>query len=161
MISSSSIIRGSGRASPTPRSPSALDTDHPMSSLYIRKTRKSDADSTAAAASTINLRSPSTPVPFTSQTANQLNTPPSGTMSSDVGLGLAGPKSKNVKISERDAEWVESMKEKVRIASMGKELKDLKQREREEKEARRDRGSFGELNQVGGTKRLFKKSNQS
>ena len=161
MISSSSIIRGSGRASPTPRSPSALDTDHPMSSLYIRKTRKSDADSTAPAASTINLRSPSTPVPFTSQTANQLNTPPSGTMSSDVGLGLAGPKSKNVKISERDAEWVESMKEKVRIASMGKELKDLKQREREEKEARRDRGSFGELNQVGGTKRLFKKSNQS
>jgi hypothetical protein len=128
-----------------------------MSSLYIRKTRKSDADSTVA--STLNLRSPSTPIALTSHTANRLNTPPSATASSEVGLGLAGPKSKNVKISERDAEWVESMKEKVRLASMDKELKDLKQRDREEKEAaRRDRGSFGELDRVGGTKRLFKKS---
>jgi hypothetical protein len=158
MVSSSSTLRGSGRASPSPRPPSALDTERPMSSLFIRKTRKSDADSTIAAASTISLRSPSTPITFTSQTANRLNTPPSATSSSEVGLGLAGPKSKNVKISERDEEWVESMKEKVRIASMGKEMKDPKQREREEKEVRRDRGSLGELDRVGGTKRLFKKS---
>lgn len=157
VVSSSSTLRGTGRASPAPRPPSALDVDRPMSSLYIRKTRKSDADSTAA--STLNLRSPSTPIALTSHTANRLNTPPSATASSEVGLGLAGPKSKNVKISERDAEWVESMKEKVRLASMDKELKDLKQRDREEKEAaRRDRGSFRELDRVGGTKRLFKKS---
>jgi hypothetical protein len=130
-----------------------------MSSLYIRKTRKSDADSTAPPTLSLNMRSPSTPVTFTSHTASRLNTPPSATASSEAGLGLAGPKGRKVKISERDAEWVESMKEKVRLASIDKELKDLKQREQKEREAaRRERGSFGELHRVGGTKRLYKKA---
>lgn len=156
IASSSSTLRGSDRASPSPKATSAADSNRPMSSLYIRKTRKSDADSTAAVAATVNLRSPSTPVAFTSQSASRLNTPPS-TASSDVSLGLAGPKRKNIKISERDAEWVESMKEKVRIASMDKEMRELKQRDREERETRRERGSFGDFDRVGGTRRLFKK----
>jgi hypothetical protein len=164
MISSSSTMRGTGRTSPTQRSSSVLERDRPMSSLYVRKTRKSDADSTVA--STVDLHSPSTPVVFTSKTAGRVETPPSGAPSSgrksptrlsapDEGtLGLAGPKRKNIKISEQDAEWVESMKEKVRLASAGNELK---HRDREVKEGRRDRGSFGDLDRVGGTKRLFKK----
>jgi len=62
----------------------------------------------------------------------------------DSSLGLAGPKSKKVAISEKDQEWVESMKEKVRQASAEKE--------------RRERGaSFGEMDRIGGTKRLFRK----
>lgn len=61
---------------------------------------------------------------------------------------MAGPKAKKVAISERDQEWVESMKEKVRLASA----------EKEKKEARdRDRKSFGEMDKIGGTKRLFRK----
>jgi hypothetical protein len=166
MISSSSTMRGSGRASPTQRPSSVLERERPMSSLYVRKTRKSDADSTVA--STVNLHSPTTPVVFTSKTAGRVETPPSGAPPSERrspsrlsapeeyegSLGLAGPKRKNIKISEQDAEWVESMKEKVRLASAGNELK---HRDREEKEGRRDRGSFGDIDRVGGTKRLFKK----
>ncbi|XMA12099.1 hypothetical protein WAI453_004890 [Rhynchosporium graminicola] len=44
--------------------------------------------------------------------------------SASLPLGLAGPKSRNVVISERDQEWVESMKEKVRLASAEKEKRD-------------------------------------
>jgi len=61
-------------------------------------------------------------------------------------LGLAGPKAKKITISEKDQEWVESMKEKVRLASAEKERK-----------ARAERGSFGEMDKVGATKRLFRK----
>ncbi|PVH71582.1 hypothetical protein DL98DRAFT_471531 [Cadophora sp. DSE1049] len=116
-------------------------------------------------------RAPSTPLPSTSSLHRNLtSTPPSTTSStstsgerdrtarsssrlswtSDDGkatlaLGLAGPKSKNVTISERDQEWVESMKEKVRLASAEKEKRE------------RSRASFGEMEKVGGTKRLFRK----
>lgn len=78
----------------------------------------------------------------------------------DSNLGLAGPKGRGKVISERDQEWVESMKEKVRLASA----------EKEREKGRRDTGresmgggvgggrkSFGELEKVGGTKRLFRK----
>jgi hypothetical protein len=140
-----------------------------MSSLYVRKTRKSDADSTAA--SIVNLRSPATPAIFTQTAGKQegrYKTTPSGTSSSEErtpsisgepeehegGLGLAGPNGKNVRISEKDAEWVQNMKEKVRLASAEKERK---QRDREEMESRRERAGFRDLDRVGGTKRLFKK----
>jgi hypothetical protein len=60
-------------------------------------------------------------------------------------LGLAGPKGRKVDISDKDAAWVESMKEKVRLASAEKERKAVE-------------ATFGEMDKVGGTKRLFKKS---
>jgi hypothetical protein len=73
----------------------------------------------------------------------------------DSSLGLAGPKAKKVVISEKDQEWVESMKEKVKLASAEKERRN---RERERLERERERKtSFGEIGQVGGTKRLFRK----
>ncbi|KAL2067652.1 hypothetical protein VTL71DRAFT_15748 [Oculimacula yallundae] len=64
-------------------------------------------------------------------------------------LGLAGPKSRNITISDRDQEWVESMKEKVRLASAEKERRESGRKE--------GRASFGEMEKVGGTKRLFRK----
>jgi hypothetical protein len=159
VASSSSTIRSSGRASPAMRPSPVLDNDRPMSSLYVRKSRKSDADSTISPALSLNLRSPSMPIAFTSRTANQLNTPPTARTSSEVSLGLAGPKGKNVKMSEKDTEWVESIKEKVSLAAKDKEMKEMKQHKREERDVvRRDRGSFGTLDHVGGTKRLYKKT---
>lgn len=62
-------------------------------------------------------------------------------------LGLAGPTGKRVEMSEENKAWVESVKEKVRLAS-GERKVSLPE----------DRKRFGELGKVGGTKRLFLKA---
>ncbi|KAK0101146.1 hypothetical protein ONS95_012873 [Cadophora gregata] len=86
-----------------------------------------------------------------------------GNVKTPVALGLAGPKSKNVMISERDQEWVESMKEKVRLASAEKERRDrdsgvgMGMGGGVKGSGRESRASFGEMEKVGGTKRLFRK----
>lgn len=101
-----------------------------------------------------------------------------GSGKTPLALGLAGPKSKNVTISERDQEWVESMKEKVRLASAEKERRERVREREKDRERDRDSGvglslgkkegsgresgresraSFGEMEKVGGTKRLFRK----
>ncbi|KAG0648190.1 hypothetical protein D0Z07_5232 [Hyphodiscus hymeniophilus] len=153
--STSATTRGNGRSSPTSRPGSALD--RPMSSLHIRRTRRSVGETESSA---MNIRTPSTPIPMATAMANrtrEFETPPSEKARSssrlswteeDGGLGLAGPKAKKVAISERDEKWVESMKEKVRLASAEKEKKEA---------GLKDRKSFGEMDRVGGTKRLFKK----
>jgi hypothetical protein len=64
----------------------------------------------------------------------------------DSSLGLAGPRSKKTVISEKDQEWVDSMKEKVRQASAEKERRN---RARE--------ASLGEIDTIGATRRLFRK----
>ena len=103
------------------------------------------------------MRSPSTPLP--SLNRHSLGESPLSEASArsssrlswteeDSSLGLAGPRAKKKGISERDQEWVESMKEKVRLASAEKEKK--------EKEWER-KTSFGEMEKVGGTKRLFRR----
>jgi hypothetical protein len=172
-ISSSATVRGNGRDSPVPRPHSVLERpiERPGSSLNVRKTRKSMGESESRAN---DIRSPSTPLP----NANRLSyeTPPSAAGSEasststgpsfrsssrlswtdeDSSLGLAGPKSKKVVISEKDQEWVESMKEKVRQASAEKERRN---RERETMKESQRKTSFGEMDKIGGTKRLFRKS---
>jgi hypothetical protein len=172
-ISSSATLRGTGRDSPVSRPHSVLERpiDRPGSSLNIRKARKSTGESESVSRGN-DTRSPSTPLPNINRRSYE--TPPSaagseasssGTGQSlrsssrlswteeDSSLGLAGPKSKKVVISEKDQEWVESMKEKVRLASAEKERRN---REREASSQRRT--SFGEMEKVGGTKRLFRKS---
>ncbi|KAG4436191.1 hypothetical protein IFR05_008319 [Cadophora sp. M221] len=152
--------------------------------------------------SDVQSRAPSTPLPSTSlHRTNIISTPPSTTSSTSVStqgdrdrdrdrqprsssrlswtsddtslpLGLAGPKSKNITISERDQEWVESMKEKVRLASAEKEKRERDsgvglnmgmgtgmrgKGEGSGGSGRESRASFGEMEKVGGTKRLFRK----
>jgi len=171
--SSIATIRGNGRDSPVPRPQSVLERpmDRPGSSLNIRKTRKSVGESESRAN---DIRSPSTPLPninrrsyetppsVAGSEASSTSTGPSFRSSSrlswtdeDSSLGLAGPKSKKVVISEKDQEWVESMKEKVRQASAEKEKRN---REKESMKETQRKTSFGEMDRVGGTKRLFRKS---
>ncbi|TVY33939.1 hypothetical protein LOCC1_G008542, partial [Lachnellula occidentalis] len=144
-VSGASTVRGldTGRSTPVPESRPASAFDRPMSSLNVRKMRKSMGESDARSPS------PSTPLPMMPHPAFLNETPPSSNpgrsssrMSSswaedDSSLGLAGPKSKKVAISERDQEWVESMKEKVRMASA-------------EKEKREKDREFGQMERVGG-----------
>jgi hypothetical protein len=171
--SSIATIRGNGRDSPVPRPQSVLERpiDRPGSSLNIRKTRKSVGESEYYAN---DIRSPSTPLPNINRRsyetppsaagseASSTSTGPSFRSSSrlswteeDSSLGLAGPKSKKVVISEKDQEWVESMKEKVRQASAEKERRN---KEKEGTKESQRKSSFGEMDRVGGTKRLFRKT---
>jgi hypothetical protein len=172
-ISSLATVRGNGRDSPVSRPHSVLERpmERPGSSLNIRKTRKSVGEPEYLARGN-DTRSPSTPLPSINRRSYE--TPPSaaGSEASSSGtgnshrsssrlswteeessLGLAGPKSKKVVISEKDQEWVESMKEKVRLASAEKEKRN---KERELLSQRKT--SFGEMEKIGGTKRLFRKS---
>ncbi len=63
-------------------------------------------------------------------------------------LGMSGPKTKNVEMSEESRAWVESVKERVRLASGER---------KPSAESAALEGKFGEMGKVGGTKRLFRK----
>jgi hypothetical protein len=160
-ISSSATIRGNGRSSPAPRPASVLERERPISSLNINKTRRSigttDPNPLTRTNMMSDMRSPSTPLPSLNRRSlgesplSEASARSSSRLSwteDDSSLGLAGPRGKKKSISERDQEWVESMKEKVRLASAEKEKKE-KERER--------KTSFGEMDRVGGTKRLFRR----
>ncbi|KAE8444097.1 hypothetical protein EG329_000879 [Mollisiaceae sp. DMI_Dod_QoI] len=168
--STTSTLRGSGRDTPVPRPFSVLERERPASNLNVRKTRKSigDYDPSPVLSRKIDTRNPSTPLPIASRrpfetppsaasVASSSNsgtgTGPSGRSSrlswtdEDSSLGLAGPKAKKVMISERDQEWVESMKEKVRQASAEKEKKERIERDRERTT------SFGEMDKESALER--------
>jgi hypothetical protein len=153
---------GDGRYNPVPTIRPSSAFDRPFSSLDVRKSRKSLGDNTIQAGR--EYRSPSTPLAPVSRRSlgEQFATSSTGPNRSssrlswtddDVSLGLAGPKGKKTPINEKDQEWVETMKEKVRQASAEKN------REKEMERRSKERGaSFGEMDKVGSTKRLFRKA---
>jgi hypothetical protein len=149
----SNLRNSNGRSSPVSRPTSSLE--RPLSSLAVRKTRKSVGEDVLRR----EQRSPSTPQPYTTRSTPPVprpsETPPSATSrpvsrlswsEEESPLGLAGPTSKKVDISAENAAWVESMKEKVRLASAEKKEKTTAVAT-----------DFGQLGKVGGTKRLFKR----
>ncbi|KAM0174261.1 hypothetical protein ACHAPF_006240 [Botrytis cinerea] len=152
---------GPGRNTPGPRSASAMSVrpstavDRPKSSLGVRKTRKSTFSSSDAVPPL-----PATPFAEVQREPNTNDTPQSAVSRSssrldwneeDTSLGLAGPRGKQKELDQKDLEWVEGMKEKVMLASTEKE-----------KERRKGghRQSLGEMDKVGGTKRLFRKTSR-
>ncbi|KAI0381788.1 hypothetical protein F5Y04DRAFT_254349 [Hypomontagnella monticulosa] len=136
-------------SSPSSRPGSAMDS--PMTPLAVRKTRKSLGEEGLP-------RFPKTPL-FAN--ARQDSESPSEMSAisrasshvewdeEDSSLGLAGPKGKRVDMSDESRAWVESVKEKVRIASG--------ERVPPPTEPRADT-KFGEMGKVGATKRLFRKN---
>lgn len=90
-------------------------------------------------------------------------------------LGLAGPSGKKVEMSDENKAWVESVKEKVRLASGERKMPPLgnppgpplssaaaptvvPERSARGSTPVDDKKRFGELGKVGGTKRLFRKA---
>jgi len=63
---------------------------------------------------------------------------------------MAGPKAKQIEMSEESKAWVESVKEKVRIASGERKVS-------ESSTSQLMGGKFGEMGKVGATKRLFRR----
>lgn len=141
-------------SSPPSRPASVAAERPPLTPLNVRKTRRSVG---AVNSEAPRLLRPKTPAPSTLLTQE---TPPSGgsgrsRSSSRLSwveddssfLGLAGPTGRKIEMSEENKAWVESMKERVRIASGEMKLPPtLEEKKR-----------FGELGKVGGTKRLFRK----
>ncbi|KAI2621727.1 hypothetical protein GGR54DRAFT_77486 [Hypoxylon sp. NC1633] len=134
-------------SSPSSRPASAMDS--PITPLTVRKTRRSLGEEG-------NPRFPKTPL-LNTAVKQESDTPSSETSArsshmdwneGDSALGLAGPKGKKMDMSEESRAWVESVKEKVRIASG----------ERPAPPEQRLDTKFGEIGKVGGTKRLFRKN---
>ncbi|KAI0011165.1 hypothetical protein F4779DRAFT_245206 [Xylariaceae sp. FL0662B] len=135
-------------SSPSSRPGSAADT--PMTPLAVRKTRMSLSEEGPP-------RFPKTPLvygrpdsdtPSSDASARSRGSSYTEWNEEDSALGLAGPKAKKVEISDESRAWVESVKEKVRIAS-GERIAGPDQR---------IDNKFGEMGKVGGTKRLFRKN---
>ncbi|CAN8095105.1 unnamed protein product [Discula destructiva] len=66
-------------------------------------------------------------------------------------LGMAGPRSSRKEIPQESLEWVESIKEKVRAASVGAGPSPSTA-------SGSASGKFGEMGKIGGTKRVFRKA---
>ncbi|KAI1375149.1 hypothetical protein F4677DRAFT_142054 [Hypoxylon crocopeplum] len=140
-------------SSPSSRPGSAMGS--PITPLAVRKTRKSLGEEGAP-------RFPKTPLFGAKQ---ESDTPSSETSArsrassshldwdeDDSALGLAGPKGKGKRtdMSDESRAWVESVKEKVRIASGERPAPPPPEQRLDTK--------FGEMGKVGGTKRLFRKN---
>ncbi|GAB1314179.1 GAR domain-containing protein [Madurella fahalii] len=181
-MDSSSPVGGSGGGSISP--------------LKLRKTRRpttaSDNDDAAA------MRRPKTPSativpkPSLRQLNNNNNStttpsPPGGSSSirsrassriswdeeDSFSLGMAGPRAKQIEMSEESRAWVESVKEKVRLASgeyllgrtpsgpVSSSSAQQAQRAISQEELVLEGGGtaprFGEIGKVGGTKRVFRR----
>ena len=77
-----------------------------------------------------------------------------------VPLGMAGPKAKQLDmLSEEGRAWVETVKEKVRVASSGgvPSAADKKQQPLGGEGGLMEGFSLRDMGKVGGTKRLFRK----
>ncbi|CAI4210378.1 unnamed protein product [Parascedosporium putredinis] len=132
-------------SSPPSRPASAMEYS-PLTPLHVKKTRKSFGAASDTAASVARRPPlPHTPLPAAiSGPSSRLSW---GEADSPM-LGLAGPTSRPVEMSDESRAWVESVKEKVRIASGERKASaGLEGREK----------LFGEMGKVGGTKRLFRK----
>ncbi|KAK3685492.1 hypothetical protein B0T22DRAFT_429194 [Podospora appendiculata] len=146
-------VQASRSGSTPPRPASAQDSYAPISPLQVRKSRKTAIEEFSGSA---QPRSPLI-------AAIKPETPPSGASTrsrsssrlswaeEDSSLGMAGPRAKHIEMSEESKAWVESVKEKVRIASSDHKLADPAAA------AVLADGKFGEMGKVGATKRLFRR----
>lgn len=150
---SSGLMTSLGSSPPRAR-PAAPDSS-PVTPLTIHKTRRAAGTTnnetqrlrpkTPADASRSTDNAPSSEESVRSRTSSRF----SWEDDDSSFLGLAGPTGKKVEMSDESRAWVESITEKVRLASG----------ERRSSGAD-DRGRFGELGKVGGTKRLFRKTEE-
>ncbi|KAI5865457.1 hypothetical protein GGS23DRAFT_427576 [Durotheca rogersii] len=139
---------GTVGSSPSSRPASALGS--PITPLAVRKTRRTVGEEAAP-------KFPKTPfatvrrdsdTPSSDASARSRESSRVEWDEEDSSLGLAGPKAKKIDMSEESRLWVESVKEKVRIASG----------ERTVPPEQRLDAKFGEMGKVGGTKRLFRRN---
>lgn len=160
---------GNNASSPNSRPGSQLG-DTPMTPLNVRKARRSEG-SVGSEAPKFRPKTPAT-------SGRSLDDPPNsdGSSRSRPGsrldwveddssfLGLAGPSGKKVEMSEENKAWVESVKEKVRLASGERKVSgpvasaNSSTLSASASTTSDEKKRFGELGKVGGTKRLFRRA---
>ncbi|KAH7032952.1 uncharacterized protein B0I36DRAFT_320431 [Microdochium trichocladiopsis] len=130
-------------SSPSSRPASALET--PSTPLAVRKTRRSvgEHDARRPLRTPISRQGTKSPSPDFESSRMSMRSDFDEESSS---LGLAGPKPARKEMSDESRAWVESVKEKVRLVS-GERIPTQ----------RSHSGSFGTIDKVGGTTRLFRK----
>ncbi|KKA27796.1 hypothetical protein TD95_003563 [Thielaviopsis punctulata] len=159
---------GSDASSPPKQSPNTLDAS-PITPVYVRTARKS---SSAAD------RPPIPPIPLVFASPRTGNTRSRSSSSSgdnsprEPVLGLSGPKSKPIEMTEEGKAWVRSVTESVRMASGETRLAGGSDELPPPPSSGRVPGSvgslapsspagidgrFGQISRVGGTKRLFRR----
>ncbi|KAK3373839.1 hypothetical protein B0T24DRAFT_624756 [Lasiosphaeria ovina] len=145
------VLTGRATSTPPSRPESAQDLHSPVTPLNVRKSRRPAGEDAAGGGST----QPKTPLASVSQADSPSSggSPRSRSSSrlswaeEESSLGMAGPRAKQIEMSEESKAWVESVKEKVRIASG----------ERKAPEPNSIDSKFGEIGKVGATKRLFRR----
>ncbi|KAF4119689.1 GAS2 domain protein [Geosmithia morbida] len=113
------------RSTPPSRPTSAFDTRLPTTPLAVRKSRRSIGASSGEAPRPLGPVTPGQGQQYRSPSDGGYPSASRSRSNSRVGwveedssfLGLAGPSGKKVEMSEENRAWVESVKEKVRIAS--------------------------------------------
>lgn len=177
------VVTNRAASTPPTRPASAQDSYSPMTPLNIRKSRKSagvtgggvGAAAVASPGKTEVLAAPpalppaaagsqpKTPLASTIKADNTSNSGGSTRSRSssrlswteeDSSLGMAGPRAKQIEMSEESKAWVESVKEKVRMASGERKVSESTSASAA---AGLMEGKFGEMGKVGATKRLFRR----
>ncbi|RFU72311.1 gas2 domain containing [Trichoderma arundinaceum] len=133
-------------SSPPSRPPTVAAEERPsVSPGAARKSRRSSVNNSLRPKTPVT---PGQPVEGTPPSEGSAVSRPSSRLSwvedESSFLGLAGPRAKKVEMSEESKAWVESIKEKVRMAS----VTDRKPNDKK----------FGEMGKVGGTKRVFRRA---
>ncbi|KAL6854214.1 hypothetical protein J3F83DRAFT_490838 [Trichoderma novae-zelandiae] len=133
------------QASPPSRPPSAADDRSSASPMAGRKPRRSSVNNSLRPKTPVTPGQPAAGTPPSEGSAiSRPNSRLSWVEDESSFLGLAGPKAKKIEMSEESKAWVESIKEKVRMAS-GPDRKPNDKK-------------FGEIGKAGGTKRVFRKT---
>ncbi|KAK4203823.1 hypothetical protein QBC40DRAFT_12431 [Triangularia verruculosa] len=140
------------------------ENDDSTGALKVRKVRKSSASMVNETPIAIVTRPDDvshTPSTGGSRSSSRLSWPQAGERDreDEIALGMAGPRAKQVEMSEESKQWVESVKQKVRLASGGEKILPAfpSASVPGDSSGLGLEGRFGELGKVGATKRLFRK----
>ncbi|KAL7925403.1 hypothetical protein ACQKWADRAFT_283919 [Trichoderma austrokoningii] len=141
----------STHSSPPSRSPTSADNRSSTSPMpTARKSRRSSVNSSLRPKTPVTPGQPAQGTPPSEGSAiSRPSSRQSWVEDESSFLGLAGPRAKKIEMSEESKAWVESIKEKVLMASSS----DKKPSEKKPAEKK-----FGEIGKAGGTKRVFRKA---
>lgn len=149
--------------------PGSAHGSSPMTPLVIRKTRRNPGEEVLS-------KAPKTPL---SNVQENSNTPASEVSArsrassrvdwdeEDSSLGLAGPKAaRRREISDESRAWIESVKQKVRLASgdriptsiSSEQLRPAQSLQPQGLQKKASNEQFGEIGKAGSTKRLFRRN---
>lgn len=152
----------STHSSPPSRSPTSADNRSSTSPMpTARKSRRSSVNSSLRPKTPVTPGQPAQGTPPSEGSAiSRPSSRQSWVEDESSFLGLAGPRAKKIEMSEESKAWVESIKEKVLLASSSdKKPSEKKPMEKKPSEKKKPgEKNFGDIGKAGGTKRVFRRA---